>query len=615
MPGPSPWAISVAPAMGSVVDAIRVREAPLPPIGSPGATCPRSAVVRAGSLWYGCGPMAKSRQAGTSFVWPQALYQQLLLFPERAEYLVQARFRRYQIHLDHWRDLSREFRLAFEAVYVRKSARILLVHGLQGTGKSLFVRKVEDDFQAIARGSTLDERENLWLVLAGGAPADRAIGEQAARTTALRRLDAQEIQSGWLTAERNFARKDESEMRVFLIDDVHKDIFMSEWAGLQQGEYIRFRTEGHVGVVLESVAQRLVEDCRGAFQRSLFVLLSHDESLLETLHRHLERSHAGLAPPVLHLPLPKPAIKEKIVRTNTNRLNGSSYWYCLDRGGPEEKRLAYETMQGDRGFIDSFQAINRALAESPPRPGRPANKNLLTFVTLGADPLMVQSWIDNRELSPDEDKKGTHVGSWLFRQKWASALVTADQEYTRRAELLESEFTLRWVALDLRVLWWLTTAAADDEHCESIVSAISASPSIGDKQSVKDEASRRIDEIDDAMTKLELGEGFEAYATQFRNAGQLRSREYEDVLARRFARPFSRGLAALGSIRPDLTLAEYEPCAVTTATSSDPKAIEAAIRRECHVIEFTAHLQQDLRGLDDYLRDKVDVYATLLESV
>lgn len=546
---------------------------------------------------------------------PRALYQQLLLFPERAEYLVQARFRRYKIHLEHWRDLSREFRLAFEAVYVRKSARILLVHGMQGTGKSLFVRTVEEDFQAVVRGSAMDERENLWLVLAGGAVADPDISEQAARTTALRRLDSQEIQSGWLNAERAFARKDESEMRVFLIDDVHKDVFMSEWAGLQQGEYIRFRTEGHVGVVLESVAQRLVEDCRGAFQRSLFVFLSHDGSLLETLRQHLERSHAGLAPPVLRLPLPEPAIKEKIVRTNTNRLNGSSYWYCLDRGGPDEKLLAYETMQGDRGFIDSFQAINRALAESPQRPGRPANKNLLTFVTIGADPLIVRSWIDNREIVPDEDKQCRHVGSWLFRQKWASALVTADQEYTRRAELVESEFTLRWFALDLHALWWLTVAPVDDLVCKALVDAISASPSIADSQSIKDKARRRIDDIDDGLAKLEFGEDFERHAARFRDAGQLRSREYEEVLARRFGRAFSRGLAALGSIRPDITLAEYEPCAVTTATSPDPEAIKAAIRRKCHVIEFTAYLQPDLRGLDDYLREKVNVYATLLESV
>ncbi|HLT37948.1 MAG TPA: hypothetical protein VK034_16800, partial [Enhygromyxa sp.] len=38
------------------------------------------------------------------------LYQQLLLFPERAEYLEQTRFDGYRVHLEHWRDLSIEFR-------------------------------------------------------------------------------------------------------------------------------------------------------------------------------------------------------------------------------------------------------------------------------------------------------------------------------------------------------------------------------------------------------------------------------------------------------------------------------------------------------------------------
>jgi hypothetical protein len=51
------------------------------------------------------------------------------------------------------------------------------------------------------------------------------------------------------------------------------------------------------------------------------------------------------------------------------------------------------------------------------------------------------------------------------------------------------------------------------------------------------------------------------------------------------------------------------------ATPEGSHAAQKAIRRACHVIEFTAYLQPDMRKLDDYLRDKVDVYATLLESV
>lgn len=323
--------------------------------------------------------MAKNRPPPAP---PDELYQ-LLLFPERAEYLEQSQFVRYHIHLEHWRELSAEFRHAFEAVYVRRSARILLVHGEQGTGKTLFTQRVERDFQRLKERSVDDEHQNLWIVLAGGNDGDRTVSEQAAKSTELKRIKAM---SGWLDDARNFAQANTSPMRVFVIDDVNKDVFIREWAGLQPGEYTRLKADGHLDTVVESVAQRLVEDCRGDFQRSLFVLLSNDQHLLERLHEQLERSHAGLARR-LALPLPKPDLKEKIVRINTNRLNRWSYWYCLDRGGPEEKKRAYEILRGDRGFKDSFEAIDRAFAVRSGRSGRPANKNLLTLVTLGVDPL------------------------------------------------------------------------------------------------------------------------------------------------------------------------------------------------------------------------------------
>ncbi len=555
--------------------------------------------------------MSKSRRARAPSRQADDLYQQLLLFPERAEYLEQSRFERYQIHLEHWRELSTEFRRGFEAVYVRKSARILLVHGDQGTGKTLFARRVEEDFGLVKERKVADGQQNLWIVLAGGEGQDRSVSEQAAKTTELRRIKAQ---TGWLAKERAFAQENRSEMRVFLVDDVNKDVFLREWADLPAGDYTRLKAEGHVATVLESVAQRLVEDCREDFQRSLFVLLSNDEALLNALYQQLERWHEGLARTLL-LPLPEPSLKEKIVRINTNRLNRWSYWYCLDRGGPDEKRWAYDTLGGNGGFIDSFRAIDRALAVSGPRSGRPANKNLLTLVTLGSDPLTIKSYIDDHELRVDESLPGEHVAAWLFRHQWASALAAADDEYARRAALLESEFSLRWVTIDMRAVWWLCDAPEADSICRRLVDFMRAAPSIGDRRPAKDALGKLLLGVNADLGAVVEGPAFEAFQARFRDAGQRRSIEYEQVLARRFGQELSKGLATLGSIRPDLTLAQYDPCAVTRATSEDPKAIETAIRRLCHVIEFTAHLQPDLRGLDDYLREKVDVYATLLESV
>ncbi|MCA9710524.1 MAG: hypothetical protein KDK70_32080 [Myxococcales bacterium] len=553
--------------------------------------------------------MAK-RRVGSRPPPPDDLYQ-LLLFPERAEYLEQSQFGRYQVHLEHWRELSTEFRRAFEAVYVRKSARILLVHGKQGTGKTLFTQRMERDFEQVKGRNVDEEHQNLWIVLAGGDAGNRTVSEQAAKNTDLKRIESR---TGWLEKARTFATSNESAMRVFVIDDVHKDVFLREWAGLEIGEYTRLKAEGHVDTVIESVAQRIVEDCRGDFQRSLFVLLSNDEHLLDQLHQQLERSHAGLARK-LSLPLPKPELKEKIVRTNTNRLNRWSYWYCLDRGGPEEKRRAHEILTGNRGFKDSFEAIDRAFAGLGSRSGRPANKNLLTLVTLGIDPLTTKSYIDDRELHANESTIGEHVAAWFFRQQWASALSTDDEEYARRAALLESEFALRWVCIDMRAVWWLCTAPSGDPTCDRLVEFMRISPSIADKSQAKKARTKLTEDADASLSTLGDSSAHEAFAARFRDAGQGRSIEYEGALARHFGMELSKGLVTLPSLRPDIKLAEYEPCAVTSATSSDEKAIEAAIRRSCHVIEFTAYLQPDLRGLEDYIRGKVEIYAGLLESV
>lgn len=541
---------------------------------------------------------------------PDELYQ-LLLFPERAEYLQQSQFVRYRIHLEHWRELSVEFRRAFEAVYVRRSARVLLVHGEQGTGKTLFTQRMERDFQRVKERNVDDKEQNLWTVLAGGDDGDETISEKAAKGTVLSRIKAT---SGWLDEARNFAKSNASLMRVFVIDDVNKDVFIREWAELQPGEYTRLKADGHLDTVVESVAQRLVEDCRGDFQRSLFVLLSNDHHLLEQLHEQLERSHAGLARR-LALPLPKPDLKEKIVRVNTNRLNRWSYWYCLDRGGPEEKKRAFETLRGNQGFKDSFEAIDRAFAAPGDRPGRPANKNLLTLVTLGVDPLIIKSYLDDHDLEPNEASEGNHVAAWFFRKQWASKLAQDDEEYARRAALLESEFALRWVGIDMRALWRLCRAAEDDLTCAKLVDFIRIFPSIADRGPAKDAREQLANDVDQAIAALDQTDDFHQFEAQFRDAGQSRSRDYEGPIARRFGLELSRALDVLSSIRPDIKLAEYEPCAVTSAASPDKEAIDASIKRSCHVIELTAHLRADLRGLDDYIRDKVVVYANLLETV
>jgi hypothetical protein len=298
-----------------------------------------------------------------------ALYEQLLLFPERAEFIGQ--YGDYRVRLDHWRDLSSTFLSAFKAVHDRQSAAVLLVHGAQGTGKTLFSLQLEKGFERARAGQTETQGDNLWHALVADEPGAQDIIRTATDHTALRRVLPE---SGWLEKERRFARDDKHPVRIFVIDDVHKDAFLREWAGLTQGEYLRLKADGKEAVALSSVAQQLVQDCRSDFQRSVFLLLSNNSEMMARLKDHLDESHRGLAT-LLELPIPQPALKEEIVRTNTNSLNRVSYWYCLDHAGPEEKRSVYGVLKGTGGFTDSFQAIGRALSSRRTRTSSPWSRS------------------------------------------------------------------------------------------------------------------------------------------------------------------------------------------------------------------------------------------------
>ncbi len=536
-------------------------------------------------------------------------YEQLLLFPERAEFLIDDRFETYQVSVAHWSGLAASFREAFETVHERRSARVLLVHGAQGHGKSLFVQTLERAFQQSERSTVFDEK-NLWHLLTGGPDGPLETVQSVRKNTSLRRVSPSDK---WLPEERAFAKSDTHGVRIFLFDDAQKDAFVREWAGLTAGEYARLRAEGHRKTVLETVAERIVEDCRGAFARSIFVLLSNDPVYLDDLKAHLDLSHRGLAQRI-ELPLPEASVKEEIVRTNTNLLNPRSYWFCLDRGGREEKREAHTMLTGNRGFIDCFQAINRALtAQSREgRSGRPANKNLLTLVTLGTSPAEVASFMADHEFEHDSTVTHEQIGVWWCRKRWASGLTSKEADYSRRASLVESEFALRWVALDMTAAWVLCEAGEDDPLATQIVDLLRTMPSIAKQKRAKADD---VEEMAKALAARKDDPALATFSEKFRPLGQQRSQVYEAPIAQRLGKRLSHGLKVRGTLKPDVILEEYEPCAVTRATSTEDRAIEVAIKRGCHVLELTAHLQADMRGLEAYLADKVCVYADLLESV
>jgi hypothetical protein len=544
------------------------------------------------------------------------LYEQLLLFPERAEYIKQSQYDCYRVRLDHWKDLSKVFLSTFKAVHDRQGASVLLVHGPQGTGKTLFSLELEKGFLRSKQGQLERCDDNLWHTLVADAGAPDVI-RRATEHTALRRVAPE---SGWLEKERGVARADQQPVRIIVIDDAHRDVFIREWAGLEQADYLRLKADKKEEVALSAVAQQLVQDCRNDFQRCIFLLLSSQAPMMNRLKEHIDESHRDLAT-VIGLPLPEASLKEEIVRTNLNRLNNVSYWYCLDHAGPSEKRAAYQVLTGSGGFTDSFKAIDRARgsdaqAKQVKRAGRPANKNLITLVTLGSEPLIARAFIEEQELPAETHYRGNHLASWLLRDTWASSLDTSnDATLTRRARLVESEFSLRWVTLDLRATWaLLAIPPVPRDLGERLLEIIKFFPRIAKPEELKQQVgeSEQLDqEISESALDPLIIEGLDR---EFRQLGQRRSGRYEPALRARLA-DYGCGLAVFQGLRPDFIVEDYSPCAVTLSASDSSKAIEDAIRRTCHVLEFTTFLQSDMHGLAPYLLDKVERYARLLESV
>lgn len=403
------------------------------------------------------------------------LYKRLH-FPVRAENLGQ--FSTYQVRLDHWRPLALPFEDAFTGVYERGSSAVLLIHGAQGSGKTLFCDRLERDFERATQGELEPRADNLWHTLVGGEPPRRDTIAQATAGTALRRVRPDE---GWLAGERAFASQDKRfKVRLFLIDDAHNEVFLSELAKIALDWFrSKPRREAEIGA-LASVAQNLVFECRNDFQRSIFVLASKETDLMRELHAEIERSHARLAM-IQELPLPVAEVKETIVRTNTNRLNSVSYWYCLDAAGPAEKERVYQVLQQQKGFTDSFLAVDDALKSSA-RAGRPANRNVITLVTLGADPQDAKAFLEAREVDAAEEHLGPNLGVWYSRGQWASQLVGGDAELARRAELVQSEFALRWVALGMRGAYALCQPPVALDLGSRLLEAIQFFPSPSNKE-------------------------------------------------------------------------------------------------------------------------------------
>ena len=532
-----------------------------------------------------------------------------IIFPDRAESLRETTYSSYRVFLDFWQPLADQLREFYEPVKTRGETRILLVYGPQGGGKTMFARKLAADFaQTLTEGDIQPSRENLWHRISGGTLAgnprlDEGLIRAARSATSLisitndTSIGAQVIpdDKDWMDSLLKRVDGDRSRRWIVLLDNAEKGHFIQSLINLTDGEFLEAHDKPHAASL---AAKRFVGHARTGLRGCLFVVLTNSIGFAEAVETAINSQHKGMLVRT-DLPLPGPKEKETVVRVNTNRLNGISYWYCLDRAGPDEKSAVFKALSGAETFPGSFAAVDSAIKSST-RLGRRAKSCLLTLVVL----------------TKTIDRNGLRNLGQLWRDevdhKWLSILHFEDQWATTilpstDASLIQSEWTLRVVAMGEEFSKSLLSGdSAQEGLCQQLLDQFKRGHGPGTHQTTLDGYRTALTSMVDAWPDTSSID----ITDSFWRLGQRRSTAYEPVLARLMPTYNQVGEGFL-SYRPDFVVSPYKPCSILAAGSSEIAKINEAIHRDAHTLEFTAMEQFSVGAIQSYLQQKLRNYVDI----
>lgn len=517
-------------------------------------------------------------------------------FPDRAEALED--FEGYRVFLEPWNPIADALRPWWEAAALRRSSHIFAIHAPQGAGKTLLTKKLAKDFETTKSNlHAFDlDRSNFWHRVSGGP----ALQSELIRTaTAMTDLMTLANVKTWPAEVDTFITGQRAAARVLLADNAERTYFRQGLVEMSDMDYLAAEAQPGLNRL---VAQRLVDRLRTSMRGTLLVLLSNSAEFLSGLQEEVEQQHVGLMT-VTNLELPGPRDKETVIRVNTNRLNGASYWAAIDQGTIEDRVALKTALSGNTTFPDSFRAVDSA---SRNRTGRPALRNVIT--------LIVFANIDDAsavDLSSIGEVKRTEVdGAWMrvqtFEKGWAPREMGE-----REAGLLESEWTLRIVILGQPFVRSLLAAGDGDavqrRQVDGLLQDLKTFQGPGTmgptRQGYSDKLHSHVDNW--------VADDYDL--SSFWNAGQHRSTRYEPILVQVLP-GYNTAAGGFLSYRPDYVVNDFTPCAVSDAPDSTNDAIRGAIRRNAHVFEFTAIASGDPALIRSYLVLKLPNYVEVTQE-
>lgn len=532
-----------------------------------------------------------------------------ILFPERAEELLESNleYQNYRVFGTFWRPLIDQLAVVHGAVSDQGRARLVAVPGPQGAGKTAFATELQRNFNAAknaARGGVPLEVDvdSVWHRLAGG-PQLRSdhIAEATARTE-IKMYDRAPGAGSWLT-EVVALPGTPDHRRIVILDNAEQAYVRQALVELDDAEFLQLGDRA-----IGTAAQRLVPLMRTDLRGTLLILLSYDEEFLAAFSQAIEDVHKGMSQ-VVPLPHPESADKEQVVRVNTNRLNKVSYWYCLDRAGPAEKRAVRESLTQARSFTDSFAAVDRAVRSQAGRTGRPPLNNILTLVAL-AGPHDAHVNMSGFAAQPDRTELDH---GWATIRSYTTGWASPGLD-SREASLLESEWSLRIAVLGDPFVGCLLACHPEKSLpdalrcCKRFLQLLCVTHGPGTHETTRTKHREALEEaIDTWPVSAVVDTG------TFWNAQQARSEQYEAAL-RACLENYNRVGEGFLAYRPDYVVKPFRPCSILGAAGNNPQQINAAIRRNAHVLEFTAQRTPSGVSLQAYLSTKLPNYVEVTQE-
>lgn len=533
-----------------------------------------------------------------------ALDYKRIVYPERAESLADdSLFSGYRIFLDHWNEITSYLKDSYEVLRTRRSSKGLIIFGQQGCGKSVLASKITGDFlrtkNSLKETVTTYDRDNIWHRISGGGSEGSQISNvnEATKDTVILQV---ENKKNWIKDAEKLVEANSDRVCLIIADNCEKDYFLKGLLDISDEAYLQ---HGRTATAMRAAAHRFVELCRGSLKSCFFVFFTNDEEFAIAFDTYVNGQHKGVID-IRDLKMPSEAQKESIVRINVNRLNPFSYWLCIDRAGPDEKRAMWRTLKSAETFPATFQAVDNAINSSTRnRQGRPARKSVLNAFVFISGSNLADVFGSQADIGDFED---IYVGQTfrvrIYRSEWG-AMFGGRREHL----MLSSEWCLKVIlANDSAVAALL----AGSPLAKLLVEQATSYHGPGAHKKTKEAY-----EADLAALDAQLLAGFSTFDnSDFWSKGSVRNHSYEAKL-KQFFPSYNTKSGGFLSARPDLVLAGYKPCSVLTATTDAAEAVNNAIRREGNAVEFTAIREFTFSKLVNYLHDqKISNYISATQE-